>query len=536
MMEKVKIGIEGITEKQRIQIPFFKKVLGTVLVLYVILLVSLIARGEIIGVVALGCGIICFGFSFYFLGKGKITLVTWLGTIGLILGQTTHIFFMDAGSNPYALYRMSSCWVVIAIAKYILSTGNKEIFIFLMLSFLGLITKILQLNINATTEKSLYLVSSIVCFALCVVATILLRVFNGLLERLNMLAAKDRDNTKKMLDEVTEVIQESKTGLESGSILSENATVANDEAETMYHVFKSLREASEKVTKNANVMVNTSTTIGKNTEQMIKRSLNQSNSFSETSAAITEISATISNVNTIATQRSSEMNNLLQSLQDQKSSIQESLEAVKRVKESSIAIGNFVHTVEEIANQTGLLAMNASIEAAHAGSEGKGFAVIAQEIRKLSEETAKNSVLIADVLNSNEKNVVAASDSVTIFAQEIDQNVNRLKETVESLEGILMGISEMNSGTQQIMTSMQTIVEDSRDTHSKLEEVSSEITSQNTVITELKDVSLYFDEKLLETDEKVKLIQNYLEKIKTDAEQNVQLSHSINETLEKVLR
>ena len=63
--------------------------------------------------------------------------------------------------------------------------------------------------------------------------------------------------------------------------------------------------------------------------------------------------------------------------------------------------------------------MNASIEAAHAGESGKGFSVIAQEIRKLSEETTHNANLISETLQSNSEIVGQTAQSVRLFAESI---------------------------------------------------------------------------------------------------------------------
>ena len=93
------------------------------------------------------------------------------------------------------------------------------------------------------------------------------------------------------------------------------------------------------------------------------------------------------------------------------------VEDVQQVKESSDKVSNFVQAVNDIAAQTGLLAMNASIEAAHAGTLGKGFSVIAQEIRKLSEETTKNAQNITDTLKENEEIVNTTTSSVATFSE-----------------------------------------------------------------------------------------------------------------------
>lgn len=85
------------------------------------------------------------------------------------------------------------------------------------------------------------------------------------------------------------------------------------------------------------------------------------------------------------------MKHMMSTLDAEKKLIRQIVEEVALVKESSDGISTFIKTVDSIAQQTGVLAMNASIEASHAGEKGKGFSVIAQEIRKLSDQTTSNA-------------------------------------------------------------------------------------------------------------------------------------------------
>lgn len=99
----------------------------------------------------------------------------------------------------------------------------------------------------------------------------------------------------------------------------------------------------------------------------------------------------MSNLSDIAEQRDAKMKLMMSTLDAEKKLIRQIVEEVALVKESSDGISTFIKTVDSIAQQTGVLAMNASIEASHAGEKGKGFSVIAQEIRKLSDQTTSNA-------------------------------------------------------------------------------------------------------------------------------------------------
>ena len=125
---------------------------------------------------------------------------------------------------------------------------------------------------------------------------------------------------------------------------------------------------------------------------------NQNDSLVGTLTEMSRVVKRLSKITEIAESRKSSMNEMIHSFDVQLSQIKSLENDVARVQESSKQIEAFVDTVNKIASQTGLFAMNASIEAAHAGTLGKGFNVIAQEIRKLSEQISSNAAQITDSL------------------------------------------------------------------------------------------------------------------------------------------
>lgn len=146
--------------------------------------------------------------------------------------------------------------------------------------------------------------------------------------------------------------------------------------------------------------------------------LTQTDSINLTSKAITNISESINNITLIADKRRESMSAMEESVHMQQDKIRELVNEVKKVSDSTSSILTFVTTVNDVASRTGLLAMNASIEAAHAGTLGKGFSVIAQEIRKLSDETNKNASGIEDEIS----HIVELVSQASIAAQNCIRN------------------------------------------------------------------------------------------------------------------
>jgi methyl-accepting chemotaxis protein len=258
----------------------------------------------------------------------------------------------------------------------------------------------------------------------------------------------------------------------------------------------------------------------------------QNASITETSAALTEISANISNINIIANKRRAGMNEIVNALDAQMSLIRDIVDKVEKVQQSSDGIAAFVNTVDSIASQTGLLAMNASIEAAHAGTLGKGFSVIAQEIRKLSEETTKNAALISETLKVNTEVVSSTTASVSTFAEHTKKSAEEIKTTVHAIEEILAGISEMDTGTQEIMKSLQTIVDEARLNADLVSSVTKEITEQSDSINNISNFASEMESKVAGLDDYIRNIKIAIADIKKDAEQNNIVTEEINKIMQ----
>jgi methyl-accepting chemotaxis protein len=196
-----------------------------------------------------------------------------------------------------------------------------------------------------------------------------------------------------------------------------------------------------------------STEIGATTAQLASAAHDQSRQAEEVAAAVEEMALTVaSNASTAtSTAQVAESNgqaaqegggvvqNTVTKIREIADVVAASRETIERLGASSEHVGEIVATIEDIADQTNLLALNAAIEAARAGEHGRGFAVVADEVRKLAERTTHATTEIGEMITQIRRETEEAVAAMRRGSTEVDEGITLADEARAALERIVEG-------------------------------------------------------------------------------------------------
>ena len=192
----------------------------------------------------------------------------------------------------------------------------------------------------------------------------------------------------------------------------------------------------------------------------------QVNEVTQASTTVEEMVSNIASVNRIVDKMASSFSNLESNVRNGSEKQVLVNDKIIKIQDESEMLEEANTVIQGIAEQTNLLAMNAAIEAAHAGEAGKGFSVVADEIRKLSEDSSEQSTKIGEQLTKIRESIA----SVTVASGESLESFNKLSGMIVETDALVRQIkdsmNEQTEGSKQINESLQTLNDNTRNVRS----------------------------------------------------------------------
>ncbi|MDE7018642.1 MAG: MCP four helix bundle domain-containing protein [Lachnospiraceae bacterium] len=396
----------------------------------------------------------------------------------------------------------------------------------------ALLTEIMDVKVDRGNETSATMTVLCIILIVIIIVVILLAMFsavrlgrgiaeniskplNQLGERLQSFAEGDlfspfptvetEDEVADMIASATDMAQELDFIISDmqhilGEMAAANYTVRSKDGSRYTGDFKHLFDASKKLRDS---MVETMRFIEQSSVQvtagsgnLAETSLSLAEGATEQASAVEELQATITTITEAsekAAENAEEAYNQSQEYADvannSSADIKAMVDAMDRINEASMKIGNIISEIESIASQTNLLSLNASIEAARAGEAGRGFSVVADQIRQLAEQSSQSAVDTRTLIEGARQEVENGSKVADRAVSSIEIVVDGIKKVAASSKELsvisknqALTMKEAEEGINQISDVIQTNAAVAQESSATSEELSAQAASLDALI------------------------------------------------------
>ncbi|BBH20634.1 hypothetical protein Back11_19790 [Paenibacillus baekrokdamisoli] len=329
----------------------------------------------------------------------------------------------------------------------------------------------LDASVVTKTSSTIYWTTLIISIIMLVVGTIIAILISRLVTKplhklmvaTNKIAAGDLQEklTSSSKDEIGKLSSSfAEMSLSLQSVIRQVRSSSTYIADTSNHLYQSAGESSQ----SAQQVAESSNRMSDGINDIVG-SLSHSNvTINEIDHELTDVSQEVNEMQGIALQvrtQSEDGQHLVEQTLHQMKVIQEvmahSQEAATALGDRSKEIGEIIEIISGISEQTNLLALNASIEAARVGEMGRGFAIVAGEVKKLALQSAEAAQSVASLVSSTQENSQLVIDRITEGNEAVKQGHSWISGTYENFKGIYVGVSHFSTRTDHLIETLRKV-------------------------------------------------------------------------------
>ena len=233
----------------------------------------------------------------------------------------------------------------------------------------------------------------------------------------------------------------------------------NTLADNLHNILVKLNDASDDLTKTASVNQKTSSETQAQLNNQREQTATVATAMTEMSHSVQEVANSaqssltmVQQVETASESGRQIMNTNISTINQLETRLTESVSAVGELQQMSSQIGSILDVIRGIAEQTNLLALNAAIEAARAGEQGRGFAVVADEVRVLAQKTTQSTAEIETMISNLQSSSKTASNVIKSCMSDMDMSVQQASNAnsaMEEIQALILEISNMSTHISQ---------------------------------------------------------------------------------------
>jgi methyl-accepting chemotaxis protein len=393
---------------------------------------------------------ILFFVSLFLVRRRRYRAASYLGGVAPIVNVVWIGFLLPYGSID-GIYRFAVYLLACVVSSSLVAIERRQVLAYSILSLLLYPVFIFAVAIPGAGGSSPALISiAVTVFLLVASISLIVILMARLNDELMELARSENRNNMARATALSSILGDSRTALDKGKRLK---AVADESMSRSGEVRRALEDlGGEARALSGNTADASAANLGLvERTRVLKAAVAEENALlEETTASLGRVLSTVKEIGALTAREKENIAKVSATAETQSRDLRSLKDNVARVSAASKRVLDASGGISDISERIGLLAMNASIEAAHAGSSGKGFSVISQEVRKLSDETKVQTARIEDSLGESGAAARETAVAVEDFARKTEVLVDEVKATFDALGTIVDGLAAVSSEAAEL--------------------------------------------------------------------------------------